>query len=82
MKSKTYVKNKKSDLKMYKHLEFDAKKSLAERKKRIATKKPTSVALDEETIAQLKELAEERGIPYQVLMRSYILKGLKEDLAS
>ncbi len=29
-----------------------------------------------------KHSAEERGIPYQVLMKSYILKGLKKDTAS
>ena len=82
MKAKKQVKNKNSEHKTYKKVDFDVAKSLADRKKRIATKKPTSVALDEETIAQLKILATERGIPYQVLMRSYILKGLKEDLAS
>lgn len=39
-------------------------------------KTPTSVALDPQTIQSLKELAEKKGIPYQVLMRSFILEGL------
>jgi predicted DNA binding CopG/RHH family protein len=40
-------------------------------------KKPTSVALDEETIGELKELALNQGIPYQVLIRVFILDGIK-----
>lgn len=40
-------------------------------------KMPTSVALDPETIEGLKSLAERKGIPYQVLMRSFILEGLE-----
>ena len=39
-------------------------------------KKPTSVALDEITIQQLKMVAEKQGIPYQVLIRVFILDGL------
>ncbi len=77
-KSKTIVKNKSS----YKKVSFDVEKSLNSRRTRKANKKPTSVALEQETIDQLKQIADERGIPYQVLMRSYILKGLKEDKAS
>lgn len=41
-------------------------------------KQPTSVALDPQTIQSLKELAERKGIPYQVLMRSFILEGLEK----
>ena len=40
-------------------------------------KKPTSVALDETTIRELKELADKQGIPYQVLIRVFILDGLE-----
>jgi predicted DNA binding CopG/RHH family protein len=36
-------------------------------------KKPTSVTLDEKTIQELKALAEVNGIPYQVLIRVFIL---------
>ncbi|MDD5628060.1 MAG: hypothetical protein PHU21_03280 [Elusimicrobia bacterium] len=39
-------------------------------------KLPTSVALEEETIKELKTLAEWRGVPYQVLMRMFILEGI------
>lgn len=39
-------------------------------------KKPTSVALDEPTIQELKHVAEKQGIPYQVLIRVFILDGL------
>ena len=83
MKAKNYVRNHPADIEMYKENKFEKEKSLKGRKERLKKKKlPTSVALDEHTIAQLKAIAEERGIPYQVLMRSYILKGLKEDTAS
>jgi predicted DNA binding CopG/RHH family protein len=40
-------------------------------------KKPTSVVLDEVTIQGLKSLAEKKGIPYQVLIRVFILDGLE-----
>ena len=40
-------------------------------------KRPTSVALDDQTIGELKKLAERQGIPYQVLMRVFILDGLE-----
>ena len=40
-------------------------------------KKPTSIALDKETIAELKGIAEKQGIPYQVLIRVFILDGLE-----
>lgn len=39
-------------------------------------KRPTSVALDDATIARLKGVAEKQGIPYQVLIRVFILDGL------
>ena len=67
---------------MYKDNEWEYEKSLKEREDRIAKKKPTSVALNEETIEDLKKLAEIRGIPYQVLMRSYIIEGLRKDKKS
>ncbi len=76
-KEKFYVKS--ADDEMYKEVEFEVEKSLAAREEMRARKKPTSVALDEATIIQLKAIAEERGIPYQVLMRSYIIEGLRKD---
>jgi hypothetical protein len=75
---KTYPANKKA----YDSIKFDEKEVLDARERRKQLKKPTSIALDQETINKLKVIANEKGIPYQVLMRSYILKGIKEDLAS
>ncbi len=71
---KSYAKS----LKMYdKEFELDAKKILAAMKRfKDSPKKPTSVALDETTIQELKEMAEIQGIPYQVLIRVFILDGL------
>lgn len=58
--------------------ELDSKKILAAMKRfKDAPKKPTSVALDETTIQELKMLAEVQGIPYQVLIRVFILDGLE-----
>lgn len=72
---KSYVKS----LKEYEGpFELDAKKILAAMKRfKNAKKKPTSVALDETTIQELKILADKQGIPYQVLIRVFILDGLE-----
>jgi predicted DNA binding CopG/RHH family protein len=40
-------------------------------------KRPTSVALDDSTISELKKIADKQGIPYQVLIRVFILDGLE-----
>ena len=57
--------------------ELDSKKILAAMKRfKDSKKKPTSVALDETTIHELKAIAEKQGIPYQVLIRVFILDGL------
>ncbi len=40
-------------------------------------RKPTSVALEEELLEELKAFADKRGVPYQVLMRLLIADGLK-----
>ena len=42
----------------------------------------TSIALEESTINELKALAEWRGVPYQVLMRMFILDGLHKSQAA
>ncbi len=56
---------------------LDSKKILAAMKRfKESPKKPTSVALDEKTIQELKAIAEIQGIPYQVLIRVFILDGL------
>lgn len=65
-------------LKEYKGpFKLDADKILSAMKRyKDAKKKPTSVALDETTIRELKIFAEKQGIPYQVLIRVFILDGL------
>ncbi|MBC7540347.1 MAG: hypothetical protein H7281_16105 [Bacteriovorax sp.] len=73
---KKIVKN--TDAAMYKKIEFDKKSAQSARKLLKSKKKPTSIALEEETIEELKELAALKGIPYQVLMRSFILDGLRK----
>jgi hypothetical protein len=45
--------------------------------RRQGTKRPTSVALDDETVRSLKALAKPLGLPYQVLMRAIILEGVE-----
>lgn len=72
-------KSKVKSLKEYEaSAEIDAKKILeALKRHKSAPKKPTSVALDEQTISELKALAEIQGIPYQVLIRVFILDGLE-----
>ena len=40
-------------------------------------RKPTSIALEEELIRELKAIAEERGSPYQVFMRLLIADGIR-----
>ena len=58
--------------------EFAPEHALAAmRRYKTARKKPTSVALDERTLKELKALAAHQGIPYQVLMRVFILRGLE-----
>lgn len=37
---------------------------------------PTSIALDENTINDLKKLASEYGVPYQVLMRTLLVNSI------
>lgn len=42
-----------------------------------ARKRPTSVALDPQLIEELKTEAKARGVPYQILMRMFIVEGFK-----
>lgn len=72
---KTYVKS----LKEYKGpFNLDTAKIVdAMRRYKHARKRPTSIALDGKTIAELKGIAEKQGIPYQVLIRVFILDGLE-----
>lgn len=71
---KSYVKSRKE---FDEPFELDAKIILAAMKRfKDSRKKPTSVALDEKTIQALKWAAEKQGLPYQVLIRVFILNGL------
>jgi len=65
-------------LKHYSRIDFDPKDILAGMSRlKGSRRKPTSVALEIELIAELKSLAHKRGIPYQILMRLLIADGIK-----
>jgi predicted DNA binding CopG/RHH family protein len=69
-----YVKNESE----YRKISFEAAKIRAAAKRAAASRKqPTSVALDPQLIAELKAEANARGVPYQVLMRMFIVEGFK-----
>lgn len=70
MKNK-YAKSKKE----YNEVEFNKEAIKSARK--INRKMPTSVSLPQEVVTELKQLADKKGIPYQVLMRSFIIEGLE-----
>ena len=61
----------------YDKVDFDLKKS-KEAQRKMNRKMPTSVTLPPEVVTELKQIAEKKGIPYQVLMRSFILEGLEK----
>jgi predicted DNA binding CopG/RHH family protein len=69
--AKKYVKS----LPEYDDISFDEDTVLKSRK--ISRKMPTSVSLPPEVVEELKTIAEKKGIPYQVLMRSFIMEGLE-----
>ncbi len=60
----------------YNEIEFDEKAVKNARK--IRRKMPTSVSLPPEVVEELKNIANQKGIPYQVLMRSFIIEGLEK----
>ena len=60
----------------YDEVEFDEEAVLNSRK--VGSDLPTSVSLPPEAVEELKAIAEKKGIPYQVLMRSFILEGLQK----
>jgi predicted DNA binding CopG/RHH family protein len=73
--NKQYVKSDKS---YEKPSEYGEKKILAAMKRLKAKRKiPTSVALDPDLVAAIKEAADARGVPYQVLLRMFIIEGFK-----
>ena len=65
-------------LKIYDKIEFD-QKEIIEGMSRLkgARRKPTSIALEEGLLKELKSIALKRGVPYQVLMRLLISDGVK-----
>ena len=69
---KKYAKSK-SD---YDEVEFDEDE--VRKSRRIGRKMPTSVSLSPEVVEELKKIANKKGIPYQVLMRSFIMEGLEK----
>ena len=60
----------------YDEVEFDEEAIIKSR--RVGRKMPTSVSLPPEVVEELKLIAEKKGIPYQVLMRSFIIEGLEK----
>jgi uncharacterized DUF497 family protein len=78
-KERGYMKKSVKRLKTYDRIEFDTKEIIAGLSRlKGARRKPTSIALEEEMLKELKEIAEAKGIPYQVLMRLLIADGLKK----
>ena len=72
---KVYVKR----LKEYENNEYEDEKIVAAMKRLKKDRKlPTSVALEEKTVKQLKTLGKKKGIPYQILMRMFILEGIEK----
>lgn len=61
----------------YDEVEFD-EEAVLEQRRQLHRKMPTSVSLPPEVVEELKAMAEKKGIPYQVLMRSFIIEGLEK----
>lgn len=69
----TYVKS----LKEYEGgMEFEMGSLFAALKRVKGRRKPTSVALEEKSIQDLKRIAKKLDVPYQALMRLFILDGI------
>ena len=66
-----YVKNESE----YEKVSFDSVRIKAVMKRTSPRKQPTSVALDPQLVEELKAEASARGVPYQVLMRMFIVEG-------
>ena len=70
---RSYVKNEKG----YGKVKVNAKAVKdAYAKAKTKRKQPTSVNLPEEVITELKALALKMDVPYQTLMRKFIIEGL------
>ncbi len=72
MKSKRYA----VSLPEYDEVEYDSEAVLRDREL-YRRKMPTSVTLPPDVVEELKVIAKKKGIPYQVLMRSFIMEGLE-----
>jgi len=70
---KRYAKKSKA----YERIEFDSEAIIAGmRRLKGQRRKPTSIALEEDLLKELKSIADKRGVPYQVLMRLLISEGV------
>ena len=67
-----YEKSFEADWKAVKHGLKKARAEAGEPKK-----VPTSIALDPRFVAELKKAALEKGIPYQILMRMFVVEGFQ-----
>ncbi|MGE4234085.1 MAG: CopG family antitoxin [Bacteriovoracia bacterium] len=74
-----YVKNEKGYEKSFKTDWKAVKQGLKKARAEVGEPKkvPTSVALDPRFIEELKKEAQARGIPYQILMRMFIIEGFQ-----
>lgn len=64
--------------KHYDRIDFDPREIIAGMARlKGGRRKPTSVALEEELLDEIRSLANQRGVPYQVLMRLLIADGIK-----
>ena len=65
----------------YENVDFESEKIQAAMKKhKNARKLPTSIALDPGLLQSLKHEAQKRGIPYQVMLRVFIVEGFEKML--
>jgi predicted DNA binding CopG/RHH family protein len=74
-----YVKSEKGYEKSFKG-DWDAvKKGLKKARAEVGEPKkvPTSIALDPRFVAELKKEAAKRGVPYQILMRMFVMDGFQ-----
>ena len=74
-----YVKSEKGYEKSFKADWTAVKKGLKKVRAELGEprKVPTSVALDPRFVEELKKEAKTRGIPYQILMRMFIIEGFQ-----
>lgn len=62
------------------HLELDPELQRKIRE-RVARKKRVTLRLDPEQIQAAKAIAKEKGLPYQTLVRMWIVEGIKREKA-